>query len=47
MGKTTVSLSLSEELVEILDQKRALVARSVFVEYLLQKILEAEQNGQL
>ncbi len=47
MGKTTVSLSLSEELVGILDQKRDLITRSVFVEYLLQKILEAEQNGQL
>ena len=46
MGKTTVSLSLSEELVRIIDQKRDLITRSVFVEYLLQKILEVEQNGQ-
>ena len=46
MTKTTVSLSLSEELLDRLDLMRKLVSRSVYVEFLLSKILEEENGGE-
>ena len=44
MAKTTVSLSLSEKLLDKLDLERKLVSRSVYVEFLLNKLLEKENE---
>ena len=42
MTKTTVSLSLSERLLNKLDLQRKLVSRSAYIEFLLSKILDEE-----
>ncbi len=42
--KIAISISLSEELIKKIDKKRGLIARSVLIEDLLQRILEEEDE---
>ena len=44
MTKITVSLSLSEEILNKIDLERKLVSRSAYVEFLLKKILKKEEK---
>ncbi|MBU0666074.1 MAG: hypothetical protein KKC26_01805 [Nanoarchaeota archaeon] len=47
MTKTTISLSLSEEIIEKIEAERKLVSRSAYVEFLLKKLLEnKEEKGE-
>ena len=39
MAKVTISLSISPELLEKLDFNRRLIPRSIYVEFLLKKVL--------
>jgi len=39
MRKTTVSISLSKELIERIDSERKLISRSAYLEFLLRKLL--------
>ena len=47
MTKITVSLSLSEEVLNKIDLERKLVSRSAYVEFLLKKILEGKEENEL
>ena len=42
--KTIISVSLTKELVEKIDQVKNLATRSVYIEFLLKKAL-GEENG--
>ena len=44
MTKTTVSISLTKELIERIDSERKLVSRSAYIEFLLKKLLEDGNN---
>jgi metal-responsive CopG/Arc/MetJ family transcriptional regulator len=44
MTKTTISISLTKELIERIDLERRLVSRSAYVEFLLKKSLEDGKN---
>lgn len=45
MGKIIFSTSLSKELFQRLESERGMVPRSVYVEFLLNKLLENKKNG--
>jgi len=47
MTKTTISISLTKELIERIDSKRKLVSRSAYIEFLLKKSLEEKRNDEL
>jgi len=47
MTKITVSLSLSEGILNKIDLERKLVSRSAYVEFLLKKILEEKKENEL
>jgi metal-responsive CopG/Arc/MetJ family transcriptional regulator len=47
MTKTTVSISLTKELIERIDSERRLISRSAYVEFLLRKSLEVKKNDEL
>jgi len=44
MSKIIFSINLSEELFQKLESERGLIARSVYIEFLLNKLL-GEQDG--
>lgn len=44
MTKITISLSLSEEVLNNIDSDRKLVSRSAYIEFLLKKILKKEEK---
>jgi len=44
MTKTTVSLSLTEEILNRIDLERKLISRSAYVEFLLKKLLENKEE---
>ena len=44
MTKTTISLSLSEEIIEKIEAERKLESRSAYVEFLLKKLLENKEE---
>jgi metal-responsive CopG/Arc/MetJ family transcriptional regulator len=45
MVKVAKSISLSEELLQDIDEKRQLISRSVYVEFLLKKALGEKEDG--
>lgn len=45
MTKTTVSISLTKELIERIDSERKLVSRSAYIEFLLRKLVGDVKNG--
>jgi len=47
MTKTTISISLTKELIERIESERRLVSRSAYVEFLLRKSLEEKKNDEL
>jgi len=47
MTKATISLSLTEELIERIDSDRKLVSRSAYVEFLLKKLFEEKIKDEL
>lgn len=47
MTKTTISISLTKELIERIDSERKLVSRSAYIEFLLKKLLEGKKNDEL
>ena len=44
MAKITISISLSEELLERIDSERHLAPRSTYIEFLLKKSLEEKER---
>lgn len=44
MTKTTVSISLTKELIERIDSERKLVSRSAYIEFLLRKLFGDGKN---
>jgi len=44
MARITTSISINQELVQIIDLKRGLVNRSRFIEFLLNRGLENERK---
>jgi len=47
MTKITISLSLTEDVLDKIDLERKLVSRSAYVEFLLKKILGEKEENEL